>query len=1516
MNELALTPLKKNALASAIIAVISLGSSAYAANYDVTVLSDDGTGGTPNTLSWAILQANTVSLAADIITLKTDVTITGVMKTLLNSNIILQSDATPRTISGNDQFRPLFVKSGNVIIKNLTLTNGKAKGGSSKYGGGGAGLGGALFVYDGSVLVDKVAFNNNNATGGSSSVSELSYGGGGMFGNAGGDGGGSLFASSSDHNGAYGGIGHYSSSSGSFGGGGYSVGGGFGGGGGGGNRFLSNSQSSFEGGFGGFGGGGGSAGGFGVVSSVGSNANGGSGGFGGGGGGYGGSGGMFGNAGGSGGYGGGGGGGGNNGNYHGGGGAGFGGAIFAMKGLLNLKDVSFSGNSVTTGAGKNPGMASGSDIFICSGMMDPLCNATVHAIGTTNPTEVKGDFSLHYLVTFPTDDGTGGTPNTLSWAILQANTVSLAADTITLKTDVTIDGVMKTLLNSDITLQSDTTKRTISGNGQFRPLFVKSGNVTIKDLTIANGKAKGGDSKKGGGGAGLGGALFVYDGSVLVNNVTFNNNNATGGNSSVNGLGDGGGGLFGNAAGSGGGGLFASSTGSNGAYGGIGNYNGPIGGFGDGGFGGGSGSFGGGGGAGGGGFGGFGTVGGVGGFGGGGGGGGFGSLGFIRGGNGGFGGGAGGGLDNYNDSFGGYGGGSVTNNTIGGGGAGFGGAIFAMGGSTLLINTTFSGNTVNAGTVNNGTSVNNGTANAKDVFICTSDLHETASSCDAVVHACGTTSTTEIKGSFVTHCPPLLSILNVPSSALQGESFTVTFQFTEVVTDFTIGDIIAINGSVSNFNGSGITYTADITPDGNGNLSIIVPDNAVTGLASASMPTSINLAVSPVVIIKKLTWTFDEPNNYSTATHIDISGGVAKGLPIPINTMLEGSLNLGTSSFNGMAAKDNYIYVPSTQGLKVIDITDPLIPKVAFIEPSITQSGIAKIYQDTLYIAGSDGVFFRVDISNPENIPPPLSKITGDTSYDLLIHGEYAYLAGEEGIKTIDISSINELIIIDHSVPERIIHGLAIKNNHLISTSYPAALAVFEISPQGIPVFVSDFNHPTKYTETISIEVQGDYAYVVNFLYDIFIVDVSNPLLPNFNIPSLTDNTPAFDGRSLQGRIGVSGNYAYAGTYRGFSVFDISDPASGPSLIHTRSFEPIRFNSILDSFGTQVFIEGSENGFQRTLYIANTDSPSVIPHYNFFYDIPLKQFHEVLKSGTNGDVRYQLTKDQVTYYHDGLIWREVGHSGQHNTASEINQHIATFHETAGFGQLNFNAFFTGDTPIELDSIAIIPEEQTDLSIEQINSSDTVSAGHEYNYRLTVSNNGVFDAQTITVKNTLTEGVRFIRATGAGWSCNNAQLVVTCNLEKLKAGASSIITLTVTAPIVNQIISNQAMVSSATTDTDNSNNSTIETTQIYRTDTDSDGYFDDEDTFPYDPTEWLDTDKDGTGNNADSDDDNDGIPDTWENQHNLDPLDVMDSSADPDNDGKTNQEEYNSGSNPNLNEAVKNIVPVIIKLLLD
>ncbi|MGI9917277.1 choice-of-anchor U domain-containing protein, partial [Vibrio owensii] len=81
------------------------------------------------------------------------------------------------------------------------------------------------------------------------------------------------------------------------------------------------------------------------------------------------------------------------------------------------------------------------------------------------------------------------------------------------------------------------------------------------------------------------------------------------------------------------------------------------------------------------------------------------------------------------------------------------------------------------------------------------------------------------------------------------------------------------------------------------------------------------------------------------------------------------------------------------------------------------------------------------------------------------------------------------------------------------------------------------------------------------------------------------------------------------------------------------------------------------------------------------------------------------------------------------------------------------------------------------------------------------------------------------------------------------------------------------------------------------DSDNDNVGDNEDVFPNDPTEQYDTDGDGIGNNADTDDDGDGLSDALEALYGFDSLEQWDVFVDSDGDGILDVDEINQGTDP-------------------
>ena len=163
--------------------------------------------------------------------------------------------------------------------------------------------------------------------------------------------------------------------------------------------------------------------------------------------------------------------------------------------------------------------------------------------------------------------------------------------------------------------------------------------------------------------------------------------------------------------------------------------------------------------------------------------------------------------------------------------------------------------------------------------------------------------------------------------------------------------------------------------------------------------------------------------------------------------------------------------------------------------------------------------------------------------------------------------------------------------------------------------------------------------------------------------------------------------------------------------------------------------------------------------------------------------------------------------------------------------------------------------EIDLSITKTDSDDPVTVDDPFSYTVTVTNDGPSTATGVTIIDTLPATITIDNITPSqGTDLPIVGNTLTINVGTLQPGESASVLIEATAPSTEQIVSNQAIVSANETDTDPSNNTATEPTEILATatlaginwvDSDSDGIIDaDETLLPGTNLTLTGTDEDG------------------------------------------------------------------------
>jgi hypothetical protein len=219
---------------------------------------------------------------------------------------------------------------------------------------------------------------------------------------------------------------------------------------------------------------------------------------------------------------------------------------------------------------------------------------------------------------------------------------------------------------------------------------------------------------------------------------------------------------------------------------------------------------------------------------------------------------------------------------------------------------------------------------------------------------------------------------------------------------------------------------------------------------------------------------------------------------------VEVTFHSGPSYLANIDTRDNILFgLDSVSGLWKFNVSNPSQPALTAVYRVLGETYQIDMSENVAYAANGYNGLYTLEVSNPSTILP-LSRSehsAEDTDYsrDLIVLGNHTYITEGNGLRILDTS--------DPAMPEE--------------ASYIATIA------QATAVFVLD-----------------DKAYIGTDEGHLYIVDVSNPVLPDTLSIFNASTEPIED-------IFVANQIAYLGTwYNGLKIIDVSD-ANNPALLTT-----------------------------------------------------------------------------------------------------------------------------------------------------------------------------------------------------------------------------------------------------------------------------------------------------------------------------------------------------------------------------
>ena len=258
---------------------------------------------------------------------------------------------------------------------------------------------------------------------------------------------------------------------------------------------------------------------------------------------------------------------------------------------------------------------------------------------------------------------------------------------------------------------------------------------------------------------------------------------------------------------------------------------------------------------------------------------------------------------------------------------------------------------------------------------------------DSAGNALTNVAPTGANESFVVdNTAPTTTITSTATSPTNTSPIPVTVTFSEVVTGFADADVSVGNGSVSSFAGSGTTYTFNVIPAADGNVTVNVAANVAADAAGNGNAAATQLSIeydstSPGLTISGVpgaylpgdtfvvTFTFAENVTGFDASDVVVTGGnlsnFAGGSPVWTATVTPGNTNDVTVAVSAGAAQD--AAGNDTNGASATSAIDSAAissEQIAYFMENRAHSLISNQPNLTRFLGGRSGGRFNATISS------------------------------------------------------------------------------------------------------------------------------------------------------------------------------------------------------------------------------------------------------------------------------------------------------------------------------------------------------------------------------------------------------------------------------------------------------------------------------------------------------------------------------------------------------------------------